>query len=314
MRVSRSRGELGAPPARGSVVSIGVFDGVHLGHQAILRENVARARSLDAVPTVVTFAGHPKEVLLGRGPKTLTSLEHRLELFARAGVEHTLALPFDESLRQTSAQVFLEELLLGALDARAFVLGFDSKFGADREGNPEWLAAAGHRVDVVEKVVVGRRAVSSTAIREAVGLGDLEGARLMLGRRPSVLGQVVAGAQLGRQLGFPTANLDLHHELHPPVGVYACRARRLDSAARAEGWDAVCNIGFRPTVDGVAPERPIVEAHLLDFEGDLYGALLELEFHARLRGEERFPNVEALRSRIAADVEEGRALLELRRD
>ena len=312
MRVSRSRAELGAPPAEGSVVSIGVFDGVHLGHQAILRENVARARAAGAEPTVVTFASHPKEVLIGRAPKTLTSLEHRLELFARAGIEHTLALPFDEELRRTPARTFLDDLLIARLGARAFVLGFDSKFGAEREGTPAWLAEQGHPVEVVEKVVVAQRAVSSTAIREAVELGDLEGARAMLGRRPSLLGEVVRGAQVGRGLGFPTANLDLHHQLHPPVGVYACRAHllRSDGAQPAgESWDAVCNIGFRPTVEGVLPDLPIVEAHLLDFEGNLYGRDLELEFFARLRGEVRFPGLEALKAQIAADVEQGRALL-----
>ncbi|MCB9914725.1 MAG: riboflavin biosynthesis protein RibF [Planctomycetes bacterium] len=312
MRVSRGRDELPPAPARGSVVSVGVFDGVHLGHQAILAANARRAAELDALPTVVTFADHPKTVLLGRAPRTLTSLAHRLRLFERAGVEHTLVLPFDEALRRTSAQAFLDELLLRGLGARSFVLGFDSKFGADREGTPEWLASLGHDVRVVPKVDVARRAVSSTAIREAVELGDLAGAGDMLGRRVGLLGEVVRGAQLGRTLGFPTANLDPHHELHPPVGVYACRARLVRGAhgePAGRTWDAVCNIGFRPTVDGTPAASPLVEVHLFDFDGDLYGRHLEVEFVARLRGEQRFPDVEALRRQIERDAALARAAL-----
>lgn len=312
MRVSRCRAELPPPPAGGAVVSIGVFDGVHLGHQAILAENVARARELGARPTVVTFRDHPKAVLLGHAPKTLTTLEHRLELFARAGIEHTAAFPFDEELRRVTASEFLEDALIERLGARCFVLGFDSKFGANREGTPEWLTARGHDVRVVPKVVARERAVSSTAIREAVELGDLVGARDMLGRRASVLGEVVRGAQLGRKLGFPTANLDLHHELHPPVGVYACRAHRLRAGSAAEveaSWDAVCNIGFRPTLDGTPPLRPQVEVHLLDFEGDLYGERLEIEFISALRGEVRFPDLDALKAQIALDVGAAREAL-----
>jgi riboflavin kinase/FMN adenylyltransferase len=312
MRVSRSRAELPPPPAEGAVLSIGVFDGVHLGHQEILASNVARARELGAVPTVVTFADHPKAVLLGHAPKTLTTLPHRLELFARAGIEHAVVFPFDEELRNTSARSFLEQVLLERLAARSFVLGFDSKFGMDREGTPEWLEGLGYDVQVVPEVIARNRAVSSTAIREAVELGDLAGAQDMLGRRPAVLGEVVPGAQLGRKLGFPTANLDLHHELHPPVGVYACRAHVLQTGSVAEvasSWNAVCNIGFRPTVDGALPAQPLVEVHLLDFEGDLYGERLEVEFLGSLRGEQRFPDLDALKAQIGRDVEAARELL-----
>lgn len=245
---TREQAALPAPPAGGAVVSIGVFDGVHLGHQAILAANVARSRELGARPTVVTFAGHPKKLLLGREPRTLTSLGHRLELFRRAGIQHALALTFDEHLRNQPAEEFAADVLVKRLGARAFVLGFDSKFGRDRRGGPELLARLGYDVRVVEQVLVGGRAVSSTAIREAVELGDLEGARRMLGRPVSVLGTVVQGAQIGRRLGFPTANLDLHHELHPPAGVWAGVARLLDWDGGALEHRAVANIGTRPTL------------------------------------------------------------------
>lgn len=297
----------------GAVVSIGVFDGVHLGHQAILAANVAEAAGAGLRPTVVTFRQHPKKVLLGRAPRTLTTLEHRLELFRRAGISHTLALVFDEALRDTPAERFTREVLEEKLGARAFVLGFDSKFGRGRAGGPELLRRMGYPVTVVPKVVVGQRGVSSTVIREAVELGDLEGAARMLGRPVTVFGEVVGGRGLGRTLGFPTANLDLHHELHPPTGVYACRAHLL---ARGDGhdvessWPAVANIGFRPTVAGQRPEEPAVEVHLLDFDGDLYGRPIELEFVKRLRSEERFDGLDALREQIARDVESARAALE----
>ena len=291
--------------AGGAVVSIGVFDGVHLGHQAILAANLARARKSGARSTVVTFAGHPKKLLLGREPRTLTSLEHRLELFRRAGIEHTLTLTFDEELRQLSAEKFAAEILVKRLGAKAFVLGFDSKFGRDRRGGPELLIQQGYDVEVVGQVLVGGRAVSSTAIREAVELGDLESARRMLGRPVSVLGNVVAGAKLGRQLGFPTANLDLHHELHPPRGVYAGRARVLGHAGEPL---AVANIGVRPTLDDQG-SRAQVEVHLLDFDGDLYGKRVEFLFAKRLRSEERFENRAQLTQQIALDIASARTFL-----
>jgi len=292
------------------VVSIGVFDGVHRGHQAILAANCERASELGAAATVVTFRRHPKKLLLGREPRTLTSLEHRLELFRRAGIDHTLVLTFDEDLRQLEAEDFVARYLVEGLDARAFVLGFDSKFGKDRRGTPELLSSLGFDVQVVGKVDVHGRGVSSTVLREAVELGDLEGARVMLGRPVSILGTVVRGDARGRELGFPTANLNLHHELHPPPGVYAGRALVLDREGEPSGsYPAVANIGFRPTVEGEAPERPLVEVHLLDFEGDLYGSSLEVFFAAKLRDERRFPSLEALRAAIAADAERAREIL-----
>lgn len=291
----------------GAVVSIGVFDGVHLGHQAILAANVRQSAERGLRPSVVTFRHHPKQVLLGRAPRTLTSLPHRLELFRRAGIEHTLALAFDEELRETPAEVFVRRILEGALGARHYVLGFDSKFGRNREGGPELLQRLGYPVDVVPQVVVDKRAVSSSAIREAVELGDLEGAARMLGRPVSVLGRVVRGDALGRTLGFPTANLDLEHELHPPPGVYACRARLLDGDVHPR--PAVTNIGVRPTVGGGTPAEPRIEVHLLDFEGDLYDQSLEVEFARALRPERRFEGMEELRAQIGRDVAAAREVL-----
>lgn len=309
MKTSLGLDELGPPSPEGSVVSIGVFDGVHLGHQAILAANLARARALGAVPTVVTFAGHPKQVLLGRAPRTLTTLEHRLELFRRAGVAHTLVLAFDERLREVSAEEFVDRILVRGLGARAFVLGFDSKFGRERRGTPALLSGLGFDVSVVEKVQVEQRAVSSTAIREAVELGDLAGAQAMLGRSVSVLGTVVHGDALGRQIDVPTANLDLHHELHPPPGVYYGWAGVYEGGRVEHCYGAVANIGFRPTVRGTPPDRPLIEVHLLGYRGNLYGASVEMVFLGRLRGEQRFANLAELKAQIERDIAHASQLL-----
>lgn len=288
-----------------AVVSIGVFDGVHLGHRAILAANLRRAREISAKATVVTFHRHPKQVLLGRAPRTLTTLEHRLEHFARAGIDHAVALDFDDGLRRMEARRFVDEVLVDKLAATSFVLGFDSKFGKDREGGPELLERLGFDVEVVPEVIVDRRPVSSTAIREAVELGDLDGAARMLGRNVSVFGEVVHGDARGREIGFPTANLDLHHELHPPTGVYACLVRR--ALSEGDGLPAVTNIGHRPTLDDETTGAPRVEVHLLDFEGDLYGEHLEVDFLRCLRGERRFSDLAALSAQIAIDVQDARA-------
>jgi riboflavin kinase/FMN adenylyltransferase len=297
------------PDPRGSVVSLGMFDGVHLGHQAILAANLARARLLGAVATVVTFRRHPKQLLLGRAPKTLTTLVHRLELFERAGMEQAVVLDFDARLRSLTAAEFAQEIAVRGLGVRCFVLGFDSKFGRDRGGTPESLAAMGFEVEIAPKIAVQGRPVSSTAIREAVELGDLGAAAAMLGRRVSVLGRVVHGASLGQRIGFPTANLNLHQELHPPAGVYACLVHQRIRPSTRKSHQGVANIGFRPTVAPRPTRQPQVEVHLLDFEGDLYGQRIELEFVARLREEKRFSGVDELAAQIARDVQEARERL-----
>ena len=311
MRTTFDAREL-TPSPNSSVVSVGVFDGVHLGHRAILQANIERARELNAESTVLTFRRHPKSILLGRAPRTLTSLEHRLELFRRAGIEHAVALTFDEELRQISAEDFAERYLVQALGARALVLGFDSKFGFGRRGTPELMCELGYDVQVVEPLQIAGRAISSTAIREAVELGDSTSAQAMLGRPISVIGRVVRGDALGRTIGFPTANLDLHHELHPPVGVYATHARILGEqtgdSPEIDVLPSVTNIGFRPTVASESPATPRIEVHLFDFDQDLYGKRLEISFIKRLRGEQRFDGLDSLVAQIKVDCEEARAV------
>jgi len=300
---------IGALPDRereqGCVATVGVFDGVHLGHLAVLRKVIERADALQVRPVMVTFAGHPKSVLLGTAPPTITSLEHRLLLFERAGIDCTLVLPFTDQLRKLPADDFVRQILLEGLGLRELVFGFDSKFGKDRGGNPESLRPyarqLGFAITEVPPTRQAGRAVSSTFIREAVQVGDLPRASALLGRPCSLLGTVVPGAQRGRTLGFPTANLRLHHELRPPYGVYAAQLLR-----RGELLPAVVNIGKRPTF---AAEDIQVEAHLLDFQGNLYGEVLEVFLLKRLRPEIAFANELALKEQIQIDINECRQVL-----
>jgi len=288
---------------------VGVFDGVHLGHFHVLREVVNRAKQSDLHSVMVTFADHPKSVLIGRAPATVTSLEHRLLLFRRAGIDATLVLRFTAELRELSAEDFTRKYLLDGLGLRELVFGFDSKFGKDRSGNPESLRplseALGFAITEVPPLRLNGRAVSSTFIREAVQLGDLENAAAMLGRPVSVLGTVVPGDQRGRELGFPTANLDLHHVLHPPRGVYAGLVR-MPGAEEPGLLPAVINLGVRPTFDGGTEK---VEVHLIDFHGDLYGQELEVYFLQAIRPESSFASADALRIQIQADLADARVIL-----
>ncbi|HEX9794336.1 MAG TPA: riboflavin biosynthesis protein RibF [Planctomycetota bacterium] len=319
MQVLEGLGALPAPGAAARAATVGVFDGVHLGHFVVLREVVERARADGLEPAVVTFAGHPKEVLVGRNPPTVTSLEHRLLLFRRIGLRLALVLEFTPELRELSAEDFLRRVLLDGLGVRELVLGFDSKFGRGRAGTAESLrplaARHGFGLHEVPPLRLTGRAVSSTAVREAVALGELDRAAAMLGRPVSLLGTVVHGDARGREIGFPTANLDLHHELRPPEGVYAALAIRRGRNAAAP-WEAaeadrsllpaVVNVGRRPTFAGAEVR---VEVHLLDFDADLYGENLEVFFLAAIRGEQQFHDAAALREQIARDVATARQVL-----
>jgi riboflavin kinase/FMN adenylyltransferase len=283
--------------------AFGVFDGVHRGHQAVLREVVARARALGGAAVAVTFDRHPQAVLRGAPVPAITSLEHRLVLLERAGAGLALALPFTLDLAPISPEQFLDRFFRDEIPARALVLGFDQRFGRDAAGDfaraKAWGGARGVEVVRAPEVDLGGAKVSSSAVRMAVAGGRLDDAEAMLGRPPSLYGTVVRGDGRGRRLGFPTANLDLHHELLPPRGVYLAKT---EIGGRV--YRAVVNIGVRPTFGGGKAE--IVEAHVLDFEGDLYGREVELAFVKKLRDERRFDSPEALRAQIAADVEEVR--------
>lgn len=297
-----------SPPSR-SVVAVGVFDGVHLGHQRLLHDLLELSSALPGMPTVVTFANHPDQVLHGSAPPPLVSVPHRLRLLRRAGVSRLVLLQFDDRLRQMGAREFAERVLVGALRTRGLLLGYDSALGRDREGTPTRFAELGRELGFEVRTgapfLVDGQPVSSTAIRAAIQGGDLVLAHRYLGRFPGAVGTVVRGSARGRALGFPTANLAPQPGVLPPHGVYACEAI-VDGAVFA----AVANLGHRPTFAERGGTAAQLEAHLLDFTGDLYGRELEVTFRALLRPERRFADPAELRAQIARDVTAARAVLQ----
>ncbi len=306
-----------APETAGCIATIGVFDGVHLGHFAVLRRTVERAKENGLISVVVTFDEHPKRVLLGRSPATVTSLNHRLRLFQRIGLDAAVVLRFTPGLREMSADSFLRQNLIPKLGLHGLVLGFDSKFGHQRQGNVSSLQEAapslGIEVEEVHPLLLDGRAVSSTAIREAVQLGEMNRAATMLGRPVSLLGTVIHGEGRGKTLGFPTANLDPHHELLPPAGVYSalvlCGPAPFDPEIAAQSLaPGVVNVGRRPTFEDTDEET--VEVHLPEFDGDLYGQDLEVFLLDALRPERNFESPEALHDRISQDVQEALASID----
>lgn len=287
-----------------AVVGIGTFDGVHLGHRAVLRRLLQRAAEEELPAVLVTFDRHPAHVLApGRVPAALAPLGGNLREFERLGIPITVVLPFNAWLSRLSATQFLGELLVGRMRARSLVVGHDFACGSNREGDVAWLGAR-IATEVVPPYEIGGDRVSSSAIRRAVVDGDLETANRLLGRPFALEGVVVGGKRLGRTIGYPTLNLARSAEgVMPPYGVYAARAHTPYGE-----FAAALSIGVRPAVD-VDGARSI-EAYLLDYPGDsLYGREVRLELHARLRGEESFPSLDALTAQIARDVDRVRTVL-----
>jgi riboflavin kinase/FMN adenylyltransferase len=319
VRAARPAGSGTAPP----VAAIGFFDGLHRGHRAMISELDAWASAVGGRPFAITFDRHPSEVLGRRPAIPVTSLLHRLVLLARAGVDTTLVLQFDRDLAVWSPEEFIRRVLHERLGARRLLLGFDSAFGRGRTGTFEYLKAReadlGIEVRRAEAYLLDGRRVSSTLVREALLAGDLRLLESLLGRPFSVLAEVRPGERRGRTLGFPTANLILPAGSLPPPGVYFTRAARLDLPSLGEGSSvvpaerpsflpAVVNIGRRPTFG--AEGELVMETHVLDFEEDLYGRHLEVEFLRRHRDEMRFSGVDALIAQIRRDVEARRAYAE----
>ncbi|MEO7933799.1 MAG: bifunctional riboflavin kinase/FAD synthetase [Chthoniobacterales bacterium] len=288
--------ELPGPLALG----IGVFDGVHLGHQAVIDCTLASARESDGTPVIVTFDPHPARVLRPENPpRLLTSTAHKLQLLAAAGVENVLLVEFNREFASHSPGDFIRLLATHSKALKSICVGEDWAFGRNRSGNVEFLREQGNELDfhviAVPPVKIDGEIVSSTLIRRAVEAGDINLAAQYLGRPYTILGTVVNGLELGRTIGFPTANLSAHNEQFPPNGVYAIRAR-----VGSDSHEGVANIGVRPTVKDAAPGR-LLEVHLFDFDGDLYGQDIEVSFQKFLRAEEKFASLEALRAQIACD-------------
>jgi riboflavin kinase/FMN adenylyltransferase len=302
-------------PLTRPVLTIGNFDGVHLGHRRILETVVARARDLEGQAVVYTFDPHPRKVLHpDRSPHLLTTLEQKLELLALAGTDAVIVEPFSLAFARISADAFVRDYIHARIRPLEVYVGYDFHFGRDREGSMRMLTERGPRlgfsVTIIPEVTIDEGDVNSTRIRRLVAEARVEEATAMLGRPYAVRGKVVEGDRRGRLLGFPTANLGSENEILPGSGVYAGALRFLDQGEPSRGAElpAVVNVGTRPTFEG--PERVLAEAHLIDFKGDVYGRRVELSFRHRLRSERRFPDVEALKRQIAADVVEGRRRLE----
>ncbi len=294
------------------VLTIGNFDGVHLGHRAILDTVIERARALGGESVLYTFDPHPRKVLSPeKGPRLLATMDQKIEILESVGLDVLIVEHFDLEFARTPPEVFVRDFIHRRIGPKEVYVGYDFHFGRDREGSMRLLTETGPQlgfsVTIISEVTVGDRDVNSTRIRDLLGRGDVEEASELLGRPFSIRGEVVEGMHHGREMGFPTANLAPGNEMIPMNGVYASRVRLLDGAGAAFRLPAVTNIGVRPTLgDGRALT---IESHLIDFDGDLYGRHIEVEFGTRLRPEQKFESLPELESQIARDVEAARAWL-----
>lgn len=305
MKILRAATEL-SPGNNKVCLAIGVFDGVHLGHQQIIRQTVADAQQHEATAVVVTFDKHPSAVVApDRVPPLIYSRPQKLRAIESLGANALLEIPFDKGFSQLSGEQFVRNLARDLGTIQSICVGADFVFGHKRSGNVGLLKTLGQElhfvVHGVAAVSLDGQPVSSTRIREAVRAGDFDAASQMLGRAYSIAGNVIRGDRLGHKLGFPTANLETTGLLLPPNGVYAAHA-----TVAAHTHRAAINVGIRPTVNQPTP-APRVEVHLLDFSGELYGQEMEVNFTAKLRDEKKFSSVDELKTQIARDVAQARS-------
>ena len=294
-----------------TVLTVGTFDGVHRGHQAILRYLLKRAEKRDGTSTLISFDPHPREVVNDESVPLLTTVEERAQFCEQFGLDRFVIIPFTSEFRQVEATDYVEDILLGRIGLKEIVIGYDHAFGKNREGNRELLEQLGDAhsftVDVIPAQAVDHDVVSSTKIRVLLAeSGDIVRTNDLLGHRYTLSGRVEHGAGRGRQIGYPTANLDVTHDrkLIPKIGVYAVQAQIGDTQRT---YDAMMNIGRRPTFDGMTVT---VEVHLLGFDGDLYGDILRVEFLRRLRDEQKFESVDQLVTQLSEDKAHCRRVIE----
>ena len=305
MEILRSIPELSRLPGP-LFLAIGVFDGMHLGHQAVISTSAEHARSVNGTPVVVTFDPHPEKVLRPQAaPHLLTATQHKIGLIRDLGVGHLLIIAFDKQFAATEPEDFVKQLVKHSKPLREICVGHEWSFGKNRRGNLGLLKKLGAQFDFevvgIPPVTMNGELVSSTAIRHAVQTCDLRKAAVMLGREYTILGTVVRGDDLGKKIGFPTANLSAHNEQFPPNGVYFAQAM-LDGVI----YPGVLNLGYRPTVS--SEKDRVLEIHLFDFDRDIYGSDLEVRFVRYLRPEKKFENVDMLARQIALDVKQARDL------
>jgi riboflavin kinase/FMN adenylyltransferase len=290
-------------PPHFSVVTSGTFDGVHLGHQKILRRLQELASQKKGETVLLTYWPHPRLILKpeDNSLRLLTTLSEKVKLLEEMGVDHLIILPFTKELSQMSSEEFIRDILVDKIQTKTLVIGYDHKFGKNREGSFEYLQSHSHlfgfAIEEISRQDVDDLGVSSTKIRTALAQGDIFTANKYLGRPYDLSGQVVKGQQIGRSIGFPTANIQIAegYKLLPRDGAYAVHAE-----VNSIRYKAILNIGDRPTVDG---EQKTIEAHLIDFEGDLYGQELRVYFQEFLREEKKFESLGALKNQLVIDRE-----------
>lgn len=293
LSVNRATGLVQPAP---TALAIGNFDGMHLGHQALLSQLVLAAKAQGLQSAVMTFEPHPREFFMPeQAPARLTSLREKMEWFAELGLDNAYICRFNRQFAGMDSAVFVQDILRQALHVRAVSVGDDFRFGAGRKGSAQDFVEAGFELIRLPQVELQGVRVSSTAVRQALAAGELEQAALLLGRPYSVSGKVVHGAKRGRQLGYPTANVHMRHERPALTGVYA---------VKLDGLNGVANLGVRPTV-GDTPKLSL-EVHVLDFAGDLYGRHVHVSFLKKLRDEMKFPDFDALKQQISADASAAR--------
>ncbi|MEP7015327.1 MAG: bifunctional riboflavin kinase/FAD synthetase [Verrucomicrobiota bacterium] len=307
MEILRSIPELARLPGP-LFLAVGVFDGVHLGHQAVISTSARHAQAETGTPVVVTFDPHPMKVLRPLdAPHLLTATQHKIALIRNLGVAHLLIIPFEEQFAATEPEDFVQQLVTHSKPLREICVGHEWSFGKNRRGNLDLLKKLGSRSNFnvvgIPPIKMNGEIVSSTAIRQAVETGDLKRAAEMLGREYTILGTVVKGDNLGSKIGFPTANLSAHSEQFPPNGVYLAEAT-IDGAQ----YPGVINLGYRPTVS-IGQSQRVLEIHLLDFNREIYGKDIDVRFISYLRPEKKFENIEALTAQIGADVQQARNFL-----
>jgi riboflavin kinase / FMN adenylyltransferase len=300
---------------RGAAITVGSFDGIHLGHGALIASTCGIAKQLARPAMMLTFEPLPREYLAGQAkpaqdpPARLTDFRERWRVLERSDLHYVCVLRFDEKLRQSSGEQFVE-LLKTRFGASAVVVGQDFRFGRGGAGSIALLRAAAEAgafaLELVPSVCIEDVRVSSSGVRAALAAGDFGRARDLLGRAYAMRGRVVAGEQLGRRLGYPTANLRMRRRKLPMTGIYAVRVRGVDARRPHDARPGVASLGFRPTVDGT---EPLLEAHVFDFNGVLYGTELEVEFVAKIRDEEKFATLDALVQQMHRDAARARELM-----
>jgi riboflavin kinase / FMN adenylyltransferase len=299
-------------PFKNAVITIGNFDGVHIGHQALFQEVIQKADAIGGTSAAMTFEPHPIRFLKqGSHPPLITLLEQKLELISKTGLDVLICVPFNKAFADIPARNFLEDILIQQIGMKAFVVGGDYAFGKNREGNLDFLRKSSGKLgfelivaDWIQAPLNGKTRISSTRIRELVMNGDIGKAEKMLGRPYQIRGIVEHGRNRGgRLLGFPTANIKLHDELAPKTGVYAVTVEH-----KNERYKGVANIGYSPTFDD---KIYTIEVHLLDFDGDLYDRKIQVNFIAKLRDEIKFSGIDALSKQIHKDIEVAKQLLSL---